>query len=259
MLLPLPRSVYRHSVDLVKRTIFDGVTMTEFPKSGGTWVGEMLSAATGMPFIRDCAPPSRKYVMHKHALPGLIAGKRPIVIFRDGRDALVSFYFHARFLKDPRTVRLTTLFADKFPDSGAGARAEMPRFVERMLTDPIYPRFTWHAFAEAWHERPNTIATSYEEMHRDPVSTMKHLLERLGLHPVSDLESIVEQFSFARQSGQRMTGEEDRSSFLRKGIVSDWRNYFCRETAEMFDHHAGAALIALGYESDRNWISSVAP
>jgi hypothetical protein len=54
----------------------------------------------------------------------------------------------------------------------------------------------------------------------------------------------------------RKRGEEDQFSFLRKGIVGDWRNHFSAEAAVVFDAHAGSALIELGYEPDRSWITS---
>ncbi|MCA1847755.1 MAG: sulfotransferase domain-containing protein [Actinobacteria bacterium] len=65
--------------------------------------------------------------------------------------------------------------------------------------------------------------------------------------------AIVEEFSFERQAGRR-PGEEDRGSFLRKGVVGDWRNYFSPEAREMFDRYAGDELILLGYERDRAWV-----
>ena len=71
-----------------------------------------------------------------------------------------------------------------------------------------------------------------------------------------DLAAVVERFSFANQA-QRQPGDEDVESFVRKGIVGDWKNAFTREAAERFDHYAGRELIALGYEQDRSWIDSV--
>jgi hypothetical protein len=80
----------------------------------------------------------------------------------------------------------------------------------------------------------------------------------LGLKQVDRrlLNEVVDSYSFERITG-RKPGEEERNSFVRKGITGDWRNHFTREAAEIFDRWAGRLLIELGYESDREWVRSV--
>ena len=51
----------------------------------------------------------------------------------------------------------------------------------------------------------------------------------------------------------RQPGEEKKTSFFRKGIVGDWRNYFCQRAKKVFDFYAGAYLIKLGYEENHAW------
>ena len=66
-------------------------------------------------------------------------------------------------------------------------------------------------------------------------------------------EEIVNRFSFRNQSG-RKPGQENIRSFLRKGIVGDWKNHFTSEARQVFNQHAGDALKMLGYESDDSWV-----
>lgn len=66
---------------------------------------------------------------------------------------------------------------------------------------------------------------------------------------------IVEKWSFETQA-QRRKGEEKKGSFLRKGVVGDWRNYFTLEAAQTFDRLGGDTLIKLGYEKDRVWVTN---
>ena len=61
-------------------------------------------------------------------------------------------------------------------------------------------------------------------------------------------------FSFERQSG-RPSGEENKESFLRKGVIGDWRTRFSPQAREVFDRYAGEELILLGYERDRSWVT----
>jgi hypothetical protein len=51
----------------------------------------------------------------------------------------------------------------------------------------------------------------------------------------------------------RNEGEENSSSFFRKGVSGDWRNYFNDEITALFKEEAGQLLIDAGYEEYFNW------
>jgi hypothetical protein len=59
--------------------------VNEYPKSGGTWVGQMLGRALRVPFPRNRFPVLRPSIMHGHYLRpwGM---KNVVVVWRDGRD-----------------------------------------------------------------------------------------------------------------------------------------------------------------------------
>src|ERR671916_739770 len=65
--------------------------VNEFPKSGGTWVGQMLGRALGVPFPRNRLPVLRPSIMHGHYLDprGM---KNVVVVWRDGRDEQITGY-----------------------------------------------------------------------------------------------------------------------------------------------------------------------
>ena len=49
---------------------------------------------------------------------------------------------------------------------------------------------------------------------------------------------------------KRNPGEENKHSFLRKGVAGDWKNHFSKEARQVFNKFAGRELIKLGYEVD---------
>ena len=260
LLMPEASSAYQHSVDLAFRPILGSTVLSEYPKSGGTWIAQMLAAATGMSLVREGRPPLNRYVIHKHTLPGILSGRRPVVVMRDGRDALLSLYFHAYFLRDRRTTRLTSAFAEALPlRRPEDVRENLPRFIERQLSSPVYPRFTWSEFVERWADRGRSCVVTYEDALLDPERTVRRLLSHLGVeqHPSTAIEEVVANYSFRAMTGGRRNGEADRTSFLRKGVAGDWKNHFSDEAAQIFEALAGSALVTAGYEQDGSWVDEL--
>src|SRR5215208_5603825 len=88
--------------------------VTEYPKSGGTWVSQMLSDYMRVPFPRNHRPRFESCVMHGH-YPYSPLLKNTICVIRDGRDVMVSAYYHFLF----QTEHNSTYGVKKF-------RKEMP-------------------------------------------------------------------------------------------------------------------------------------
>jgi hypothetical protein len=57
----------------------------------------------------------------------------------------------------------------------------------------------------------------------------------------------IEAASFEKLSKGRKRGEEDPSSFFRKGVAGDWKHVFTQREKEAFDREAGDLLARLGY------------
>jgi hypothetical protein len=94
----------------------------------------------------------------------------------------------------------------------------------------------------------------YEDLLSEPVAEVKRLLEFLGADSDEKVaRECVEAASFEQLSGGRAPGEEDSSSFYRKGIAGDWKNHFTEEDKRIFKDEAGELLIRLGYEKDLDW------
>jgi len=237
--------------------------VTEYQKSGGTWVGQMLSEYLNLPFPRNRIPSLRSSVLHGHIMPTPFL-KNVLCVYRDGRDTVVSSYFHMLFESDKNSPHLVKKCRDdlRFSDY-ADVQANMPRFIEYLFTCHHkktllrWNQFTWSQFVDAWQPL-NTASVKYENLIVDAAKEMKKAIEFLTGKPVDDsrLEEIVKKYSFENQT-KRKPGQEDTKSFLRKGQAGDWKEKFNREAAEVFNYYAGKQLILLDYEPDDTWVKSI--
>lgn len=234
------------------------VTVNEYPKSGGTWLAQMLSSSLSLPFPRNEPPGINPSIMHGHYLKpwGM---KNVIILWRDGRDVMTSWYYHCLFKNERSNAALVDIvrrdlnFAD-YDD----IQSNLPAFIEYSFRTQKHPKFSWAEFVRQWHGRDSVIYTSYEILREDTVSELARIIGNIDCINVDiDMESvtmIVDEFSFERQSG-RNSGQINNSSFMRKGVVGDWTNHFSLEARQVFDEFAGNELIMLGYEKDHSWVS----
>jgi hypothetical protein len=242
--------------------------VSEYPKSGATWLGRMLADYLQLPLPqRPRLPVATTAVIHNHWSydPRL---RRVAYVTRDGRDVMVSLYFHrVRILRDANHMstgrvqdRYRRLFGASWdPDDVHGS---LPRFIEDEFRRPLGSKEHWAAHVTAWGRAPADRVTQvrYEALLEDGPGELARLVTRLtGTEPDPvRVRATVEKFAFERVVG-RARGTEDRSHFMRRGVAGDWRNHFTREAAEVFDRVAGDVLVELGYEPDRSWVGGVRP
>lgn len=238
--------------------------LSEYPKSGGNWLGGMLGDCIGLRFASaPTLPVFRPAILFNH-WEHRASFPQTCYVYRDGRDVMVSLYFYLRTLamsvraggrlwsaSAMRTRRLTEhALLERDP-----ARA-LPAFIERELHAPVASHRPWHEHIEEWmtHERLATVR--YEDLLSEPHAALRRTVASLGWD-VDDgtIARAVDHHSFSRSSGRRV-GDEDRGSYFRKGVAGDWKNYFSREAAEAFDRIAGPTLIALGYAADSAWVQT---
>lgn len=237
--------------------------VTEYQKSGGTWVGQMLSRYLDIPFPRNRLPVFSTSVLHGHLMPTPFL-KNVLCVFRDGRDTTVSSYFHMLFESDKNSPHLVRRCRNDLQFSDYDdVQHNMPRFIEYLFSEHHQKtltrrnQFTWSEFVDAWSGR-DVVKVKYEDLVADGVAAMSAVISGLIGESV-DLErlsKIVDDLSFEKQT-KRKPGEEDSKSFLRKGKPGDWQEKFTRNSAKVFDHHAGEQLIQMGYEKNNNWINTL--
>lgn len=236
-----------------------------YPKSGTVWLCQMMSTYLGLPYPRLYkAPIVMKSVVHAHwrydpRLPSAL------YITRDGRDVLLSLYFYcARALKSSGKPRRADEVHETFvklygPAYDIDNVAEnLPKFIEKQLTEPEWAEgLPWHQHVSEWVDRSNVGYVTYEGLLADPARELAGAVERVNGTRNDELAQLAaRRWSFDVVAG-RDPGVEDRRSFLRKGVAGDWKSYFGREAAEVFDSYAGDMLVKCGYETDRQWYWSI--
>ena len=155
----------------------------------------------------------------------LFPGSKLIVIYRDGRDVVVSDQF---FTRDHQGQPF---------DFAAGVRS-WKRDMEAHL---------------AIADRHPVFACAYERLLADGPAVARDLFAFLGLGCDEPLVAdLLARSSFRFYAG-RERGQEDRKRFYRKGIAGDWKNCFSAEDKSLFKDLAGDLLIRLGYERDLDW------
>ena len=157
---------------------------------------------------------------------------RLIHIIRDGRDSAVSAAHHARnFGRAKGGEQEEGLFAEaQIRKLAADWNARVGKTVEDG------PRLFGDRYAEV----------RYEDLLSHPEREIARLLRFLGADEAG-AKHCVEAASFERLSKGRTRGEEDPSSFFRKGVAGDWRENFTGRDRRVFEEEAGGLLERLGY------------
>jgi hypothetical protein len=182
-----------------------------------------------------------------------------IHIIRDGRDAAVSAVHHSW----------------NFGKIRKGAEASAKRITHRKrdphemrnMGESIFAEGQLRKFAAEWSARVSStvedgptlpgngyVEVRYEDLLARPEEEVRRLLEFLRAEASEKtVKRCVNAASFEKLSKGRTRGQEDPTSFFRKGIAGDWSNVFTEQDKVLFKKEAGDLLIQLGYEKDDSW------
>jgi hypothetical protein len=229
--------------------------VNEYPKSGGTWVGLMLAEALNIPFPRNCMPKLEPSIMHGHFL-NPFGMKNVLCVWRDGRDVMVSWYYHCLFVNEHSNAFLVELTRrDICFEDYDDILGNLPQFIDYVFQQQKSPSFSWVDFVCMWHNRNGVVNVHYEDLKAEAGKELQRIAYELSGNEFTLEKSreIAEVFSFEKIAG-RQCGEEKKNGFMRKGIVGDWKNHFSKESRQLFDSYAGDELIKLGYEVNHDWV-----
>lgn len=236
------------------------VVLASYPKSGSSWVrfilanlltqsGEVDFLSTQL-LVPELSKQSLKHGIDFESLPSprilrthalrFPESPRAVYLLRDGRDVMVSYYFHYKKFHE---------FAGTFLD-----------FLESDIR-----RAEWEEHVESWlfqdGRSEDVCVCRYEDLIADAFSEMKKMAEFIGLQFSDEqLRRAIEQSSIEKMraveqaKGLGISATGDTSiAFVRKGGSGNWREHFGDAEKKIFKQRYGETLIKAGYESAPDW------
>ena len=243
----VPLHAARFAHQKLNPLVFPMVHINEFPKSGGTWVCRMLRDVTGWRFDDNTMPLPGPAVVKYPRLPLSV---RPLaLIVRDPRDVLVSLFHHSRavFEDDPFNSTLVHAWREVFLRHDCESE-QLDAFVERQLTDPVYPRFAWSEFYEHFLSCGTPIFR-YEDFRANTAATLSSLLSGLGVKASAEaVERISEAHSIDKILAKRAeSGEAGASNFIRRGKVGGYADALSPNAIARIEQAEGSTMCKFGY------------
>lgn len=235
--------------------------VNEYPKSGGTWLKFMLSEILGLPAWTKGAPVWGSCVMQAHWLKQR-GDCKTVVLFRDGRDVMVSYYYHSFFRNEFQNGNYRNFMRDKFQfDNYEDIQVNLLPFMKEVIDNPLSPGFSWIDFVDSWSVRDDVVVCRYEDLRTNGVKELIRLKKELVGEQleVSQAKEIFERFSMENMRKYKKNLNpgvvnlvSPEKSFIRKGSVGGWSECFTDEALDWFESRAGNQLEFLGYQLGRS-------
>lgn len=171
------------------------------------------------------------HVLQPEVLMDCFPDARFIHIIRDGRDVAVSWWHHMIRYDEERVKRNNRQFGQVAMNGAREWSKDVRKVREQQARTGV-----------AFHE------LRYEALLEDPEKTLTAMFEFLDVPRTKEIVAkCLEETSFAKMSGGRTPGEEDKSSFYRKGVKGDWRNHMTEEQSQAFIQASSGVMQELGY------------
>ena len=242
-----------------------------FPKVGNTWFQVMLrkllvthygldeSFVSKICAPRDRLPAATPAVQITHAMPGLdsepwqqmtielatFRRKKIILLIREPKDTMVSYYMQNRFRESPPHFEGT---------------------IEEMVHDEVFGLDKYLRFYSVWSEEgrksSEILLIRYEDMHADAHDVIQRTADFLGLHDVAaqtiedavaygsfdNMRKLEETDALGLYTLSRPTSEDKRARKVRRGRVGGYREELSDELAGYIDERVRNDLPAFyGY------------
>ncbi|MFN0131577.1 MAG: sulfotransferase [Phycisphaerales bacterium] len=185
-----------------------------------------------------------------------LPGAAYIVLFRDGRDVLVSWTFNALARREAWVVpdAIKPMFESQLAafDRGDNMLAAAALLDHEPWVRHVARQWASHVRddldAIARFDRGQLIGTvariRYEELHADLETQRRRLYAFLGLDSLD-----AEPVSDATRTSTTFVKEEDPTSHYRRGVVGDWKDKLTPRAVRWVHDEAGTELAELAYDT----------
>ena len=232
------------NVTAAEKDISERFPYLEYPTPGMTTIAKQ----TGRRFIKTHLPPSLLNLSRTSGSKIPTSFPRVVCIVRDPRDVLVSYYYFARM---NNLIGFTGNFNDFFDTF-------ITNLVPYGPLDEFYSQLTSLAKSAEFGNR--VLIVRYEDLKQDFKGQVEKICLFLGRDPLTPDEMTLLKNHCSFQSMQDNPSvnyshwkdlglsKEGEASFMRKGIIGDWKRHFSQEQTKTFDKIMSSQVIKdLGY------------
>lgn len=176
-------------------------------------------------------------------LPDDLLDKSKVVLcLRNPKDVVVSYYHHEKLYK------------------AYNYDGDFATYFDLFMDDLVFQTPFFEYIKNAWKMKnhPNVCLLFYEDMKRDQSKSVRKVAEFLGKDLTEkQVEALVEHLSFKNMKTNIAVNQEaptakvlmtDKGSFMRKGEVGDWKNYFTEEMNKRMDEAIEKHFKPIGLE-----------
>lgn len=161
----------------------------------------------------------------------------------------LALFPRAKFIgiaRDPRDVLTSAWYFFRKSVEGQDMVEEKLAFIRMALPSLAEGTRAMLSFERA-HPDSYRLVT-YETLRQDPAPAIAALFRFLGLSAGDDIVAdCLEQTSFAKATGGRPAGVAQNGSFMRKGVVGDWRSTLTPEMNELILRELGWSFAHYGW------------
>lgn len=246
----------QHHFDQIGNTKPEDIFVAGFPKSGNTWMQNLLtglilnstSERISPQIVSEIVPDVHAKHYYKRLFNSMIFKthdlpkkeyRRVIHLVRDGRDAMVSYYKMEKSRDPSYSNTLEAMVLD-----GKG----------------VYPT-KWHLHTREWIKNPfeaELIIVKYEDLLNNPISTLQRISKFIEIeitdndvmkiynsNSIEILRKKVVKYGWDYQN--KYKGTSTSGSFFRKGMIGNYKTEMPSDLITKFNEEAFKELEHFGY------------
>ncbi|KAF2078164.1 hypothetical protein CYY_000548 [Polysphondylium violaceum] len=197
-------------------------------------------------------------------LAPIISGSKYILIVRDGRDVIVSLFWHfvrlggfENWCGPNQSGLVDARYVSQYKNNTDYFHQHTSKLLEKEIC--------FRLIARGWAKRVKEDKAVIQELESNPVSEVHMVVyEELHRNPEENRRAIYEFLNLDYTEAEQLSVNDktapggfdehsDKNKFFRKGEIGDWKNYFTPENKRWFKEETGQLLVDLGYEINNDW------